>query len=285
MVIRSWLTRRSEDLSARILQHGAQRYLRHAILKEVTRTRNEIQYLQQEQSTEIAKIKSLFETKAGKQLISNEVSRLKALKQKNKKAAVKSKIKLDLHMENVRSTFDIFDVDDSGTMSCNDLSELFKMLCIPMSDQAIAQCFKEIDEDQSGYIDFLEFYTWWKRCESSKSDSNRIIQAKLKGRKFINNMTGETQRFEARKKLLYRLTFDCMSAARSRFRQMSKPKHSCTSCQLTFPLHIDFQLHENAVCNKNPIFDVQIIKSSFDDVLHRHSIQMSTLNLFDNLSL
>lgn len=57
----------------------------------------------------------------------------------------------------MRSTFDMFDTDKSGTISVNELKSVLKKLGKNMSDKEIKKMMSSVDKDQSGEVDFDEF--------------------------------------------------------------------------------------------------------------------------------
>lgn len=68
----------------------------------------------------------------------------------------------DRDIEKVRAEFDYFDEDSSGELSLEEFRRLFNIIA-PDARRAEADTgFSEIDEDQSGGIEFDEFLDWWK---------------------------------------------------------------------------------------------------------------------------
>jgi Ca2+-binding EF-hand superfamily protein len=62
--------------------------------------------------------------------------------------------------EKVRAIFEVFDADGSGSMDADELKELLKELCLPTSEEEVDRMMVEMDDDESGEIDFEEFYSW-----------------------------------------------------------------------------------------------------------------------------
>ena len=51
---------------------------------------------------------------------------------------------IEQEREMVKNTFDIFDVDGSGTMDRDELNELMKQLCIPVSPEELQSCIQGV---------------------------------------------------------------------------------------------------------------------------------------------
>ena len=63
----------------------------------------------------------------------------------------------------LRPIFDKFDVDASGCISTDEMTNILKQLKIKMSPEQIGAMMKEADPDGSGSVDFEEFVTVLKR--------------------------------------------------------------------------------------------------------------------------
>ncbi len=62
----------------------------------------------------------------------------------------------------VRNEFEYFDRDSSGHLDIKEFRELFKVIAPDASRKETDEAFSEIDEDQSGAIEFDEFLAWWE---------------------------------------------------------------------------------------------------------------------------
>merc|ERR1712107_469240 len=73
---------------------------------------------------------------------------------------MKKKMKEGLSKEEIneyRETFNRFDADGNGSIDAEELGKLIRVLGLNPSDGEVDQLRKEIDEDESGDIDFEEF--------------------------------------------------------------------------------------------------------------------------------
>ncbi len=69
----------------------------------------------------------------------------------------------------VKKLFDVVDSDNSGYISKNELAEMLKQLGRDTSIEKFDEGFKKVDCDNSGQIDFEEFYQWYKNCNNPNS--------------------------------------------------------------------------------------------------------------------
>merc|ERR1739845_283124 len=82
------------------------------------------------------------------------------------------KAQLNLNDEQVREfkdAFDIFDEDNSGTVSTSELASVMKTLGQDIDEKEVGVMISEVDSDGSGEIDFSEFCTLMAR-QMEKSD-------------------------------------------------------------------------------------------------------------------
>ena len=59
--------------------------------------------------------------------------------------------------QEIKEAFDLFDIDESGTIDAKELSLAMRALGFEMTDAQIEQMIKDVDKDGSGAIDFDEF--------------------------------------------------------------------------------------------------------------------------------
>lgn len=82
------------------------------------------------------------------------------------------KAQLNLNDDQVREfkdAFDIFDEDNSGTVSTSELASVMKTLGQDIDEKEVGVMISEVDSDGSGEIDFEEFCTLMAR-QMEKSD-------------------------------------------------------------------------------------------------------------------
>lgn len=62
--------------------------------------------------------------------------------------------------EILKASFDEFDENNSGTMACGELKNMFEKLKWNSDDESIQQCLQYLDKNANGKIDFNEFLKW-----------------------------------------------------------------------------------------------------------------------------
>eukprot|EP00003_Mantamonas_plastica_P018393 TRINITY_DN3012_c0_g1_i2.p1 TRINITY_DN3012_c0_g1~~TRINITY_DN3012_c0_g1_i2.p1 ORF type:complete len:265 (+),score=107.67 TRINITY_DN3012_c0_g1_i2:49-795(+) len=90
-------------------------------------------------------------------------------------------------LKEVQAAFQQYDSDQSGTIEPNELANLAKDLCEPMSDDELAKAMASIDKDGKGYITFEEFLEWWasdRDKDSQKGVKLRLMKLNLRSQKW-----------------------------------------------------------------------------------------------------
>jgi len=91
-------------------------------------------------------------------------------KANDKTVLVTQKFKEQKRQEMLR-TFTLIDKDRSGSINVQEL-EIFMLALGSVSKDLVKEAMKEIDKDNSGSIDFNEFFTWWFDKQNYKVQSN-----------------------------------------------------------------------------------------------------------------
>ncbi|GFH08389.1 uncharacterized protein HaLaN_03340 [Haematococcus lacustris] len=68
--------------------------------------------------------------------------------------------------EALRSAFEAFDIDQSGSIEFGELHAVFKLLGLTLSDDEVAQQFKKMDGDGSRSIDWPEFLLMYRSIKA-----------------------------------------------------------------------------------------------------------------------
>lgn len=100
-------------------------------------------------TTEEGKERLTFEKKA--------VKRFFAYQKTVRKLWPKSRLAL----EELRETFEMYDVDGSGAIDVAELRLMVNELCIPMQDGELNEMFDRLDTSKDGVIDCQEFIAWY----------------------------------------------------------------------------------------------------------------------------
>jgi calmodulin len=70
-----------------------------------------------------------------------------------------------------KEAFSLFDNDNDGTISTNELGRVLKQLGQNLSDQELKDLIEEVDMDKNGEVDFQEFVTLMaKRLHESETE-------------------------------------------------------------------------------------------------------------------
>jgi hypothetical protein len=67
----------------------------------------------------------------------------------------------DLEFKALKRRFDSYDADLSGTLEASELANLLAKMGQEYSDDEVALILKQIDQDSSGTVEFVEFLRWW----------------------------------------------------------------------------------------------------------------------------
>ena len=67
----------------------------------------------------------------------------------------------DAEESSVKDMFDRTDTDDSGKLDKDEIQALFKNLELHLTEEQFDICFKELDRENTGEVEFHEFSWWW----------------------------------------------------------------------------------------------------------------------------
>ncbi|CAF1008581.1 unnamed protein product [Adineta ricciae] len=74
----------------------------------------------------------------------------------------------------LKDAFDVFDTDESGKISQNELGNILKALNIKINDNQLKQLVVDMDSDQSGEIEFDEFCRVMSEAFFKKYTNNEL---------------------------------------------------------------------------------------------------------------
>lgn len=80
-------------------------------------------------------------------------------------------------IEEYREAFNLFDRDNSGSISASELATVMKSLGLSPSETEITDLMNEIDQDGNHEIDFEEFLTLMARQSNTRDSAQEIIEA------------------------------------------------------------------------------------------------------------
>ena len=93
-------------------------------------------------------------------------------------------------VETIRAIFNLFDVEQRGTISVKEIRNLHLKLGEPMNEQEADVAMKELDQDGSGEVNFHQFLYWWAESHKNGKKSTRyterfkLVHAKLSSEHF-----------------------------------------------------------------------------------------------------
>ena len=67
----------------------------------------------------------------------------------------------DLEEARVKAFFDDVDTSGDGRLDREEIKELFDKIDIKLTDEQFLQCYNELDRNDTGSVDFVEFSWWW----------------------------------------------------------------------------------------------------------------------------
>lgn len=126
--------------------------------------------------------------------------------------------------EKVRAIFEVFDADGSNSMDADELKDLLCELCLPAKEDDVEKLMVEMDEDESGEIDFEEFYSWYIQNASklSKGQGLKILGMSI-GKVIRNNIKGLGDLGEARRVIIAHAEHEAKMKAQRQFRLFRPP--------------------------------------------------------------
>ena len=93
-------------------------------------------------------------------------------------------------VETIRAIFNLFDVEQRGTISVKEIRSLHSKLGEPMNEQEADVAMKELDQDGTGEVNFHQFLYWWFESHKNGKKSTRyterfkLVHAKLSSEHF-----------------------------------------------------------------------------------------------------
>ena len=149
--------------------------------------------------------------------------------------------------------FELFDTDGSGEIDEDELANMLRELCIPMSKSDVHGLHRDMDQDGSGDIDFGEFLDWYTGEGSEGNDAtlgDALFKQVLRARALVMELSGITIRKRAERELLRSCTSWKAKDITATFRLSCPPKFQCCQCMKPFVLFTDFYLHfdKNGMC-------------------------------------
>ncbi|GMH51252.1 hypothetical protein TrST_g10856 [Triparma strigata] len=149
------------------------------------------------------------------------------------------KTKLKIHQ-----VFSMFDADAGGTINRDEMRNCVDELCIPMDDDELTQVMKEVDEDETGEIDFEEFFGWYQKNAGAATKGKAMGSMALKFAKAMRQYNGESVREEAKRLILACAEREAEEKSRYVFRLSRPPRFCCEYCGESFKNAVDEGVHK-----------------------------------------
>ncbi|KAG5189085.1 hypothetical protein JKP88DRAFT_302753 [Tribonema minus] len=143
-----------------------------------------------------------------------------------------------------REIFEMFDADGSATIDAGEMRELMNELCIPLEDDELVALMQEIDTDQSGEIDFEEFYVWYRDHAAEAQIEAIGATAGLFASKMVNAISGLTLRMEAQRVIIAHAQAQVDERVRAAFRRSRPPQFACLECGDAYETLAELKAHK-----------------------------------------
>ncbi len=201
---------------------------------------------------EIDRVRLYMQSAAGKLHLSVILEKLKGKDKQfaNMKHTLSHK---EILAHDAMIAFELFDTDGSGEIDEDELANMLRELCIPMSKADVHDLHRDMDQDGSGDIDFGEFLDWYTGEGSEGNDAtlgDALFKQVLRARALVMELSGITIRKRAERELLRSCTTWKAKDITATFRLTCPPKFQCCQCMKPFVLFTDFYLHfdQNGMC-------------------------------------
>ena len=83
----------------------------------------------------------------------------------------------DEELHKIREQFALFDEDKSGTITINELGNIYKALGHQFTENELLEMMSDKDLNQDGYITFHEFLSLYKKYIHFKVQEEKLIEA------------------------------------------------------------------------------------------------------------
>jgi hypothetical protein len=223
-----------------------QRKLYEEILCEEIRMKREKSIRDETIRLEISRTKIYLHSAAGK--LHYEACRKKILAQdeefQQKKEILSSE---EILAHDALIIFEIYDADASGTIDRDELKLMLHDLCVPIDDKELIHLVHQLDQDDSGDIDFEEFIDWYANGGSSGDNfgsmSGIVFKQLLRARRAVLDLSGETLHRRTERAVLRQCCSWLSNETKSMFRMTQSPKYNCCRCLEPFVLFTDYLRH------------------------------------------
>ncbi len=142
-----------------------------------------------------------------------------------------------------REIFSAFDSDGSGFVDKDEMRQILKDMCVPMSELQLDDLMQNMDADGSGEVDFEEFWGWYAgNAQAGKlgalGSTTRLFVSKI-----YNSMVGGRSQKEAKRVILAHSIHVISKLKRKAFRRVRPPPFECSTCGKPFALEVELKNH------------------------------------------
>jgi len=164
----------------------------------------------------------VLKTEQGALIVKAEGLRLKARRDQTNQS-IRKLPKAERLEAKLRNTFDIYDVDGSNYIDCEEFKALLKDLCIPVSPEELEKEFSKMDSDHNGECSFDEFKKWHNDHGEGITKINRFARLKMKAQKRGVSGYGSLDQIRAKRALVANALKKAADDARFEFRNKNPP--------------------------------------------------------------
>ncbi len=150
--------------------------------------------------------------------------------------------------EELRMTFDLFDIDSSGAIDIGELRHLFGQLCYNLDAGTLERAMSEMDQDKSGRVEFSEWEKW-----NIEEDLFLRFPTPAKVKKTLFELLGLQSQHEnhLKRAIIARIEMNVRKMVMVQFRKLRPPPYLCKRCLSPFVLQEELSRHLKRRSNAN----------------------------------
>jgi hypothetical protein len=185
-----------------------------------------------------------WKSKAGKREFKVETKQLRTAKRVQARERKKLPSTQQV-VEAVRAVFGTFDVDQSGSIGHDDFRQFVSDLCVPVTTEELNATISQIDEQETGLVEFDRVYEWLANTASAKHrrytrTKMAIRRMRLRNKKFVRDFLGRSLRAETQRVLVLRKKAEVYNTELGLFRREHPPPFAAP-CTRAYVFQTEYQ--------------------------------------------